>query len=160
MSPDHIATTNFYGGTKFAEGKMVRFVNRTVAKFDETEKEQLKKVIRAVSAEAALPYQAIDEANLQAVIEEGRALAADEIACTDCHQFRTPDPDATAPDLTGYGSKEWLTAFIKNPAHERFYGNKNDRMPAFGENERLDDQSISLIVDWLRRDWPHAQETQ
>ena len=154
MSPEHIATTNFYGGTKFAEGKMVRFVNRTVARFDDTEKEQLKKVIRAVSAEAALPCQAMEEAGLQAVIEEGRALAADEIACTDCHQFRKPDPDATAPDLTGYGSKEWLTEFITNPAHDRFYGNKNDRMPAFAENDRLDEKSISLVVDWLREDWP------
>ena len=85
------------------------------------------------------------------MIEEGRLLiASDEMRCTECHQFRKRDEEATAPDLTGYGSTEWLTAIIKNPAHERFYGSRNDRMPAFGEDNRLDDKSIAMIVTWLR----------
>ena len=64
--------------------------------------------------------------------------------CTECHQFRKRDEDATAPDLTGYGSREWLTAFVGNPAHERFYGKRNDRMPAF-TRPILDDHSIGLV---------------
>jgi hypothetical protein len=55
-------------------------------------------------------------------------------------------------------SREWLLAFIRNPAATQFYGERNDRMPAFAphDNERLnqlDDHSLGLIVDWLRGDW-------
>ena len=39
--------------------------------------------------------------------------------------------------------------FIRDPAHERFYGDRNDRMPRFGEEEILDEATIGLIVDWL-----------
>ena len=89
-----------------------------------------------------------------AVIAEGRTLLASEtMRCTECHQFRKPDEDATAPDLTGYGSREWLTGIITSPKHERFYGKRNDRMPAFGDDKMLDAQAIGLIADWLRGDW-------
>ena len=73
--------------------------------------------------------------------------------CTECHPFHKPDEDATAPDLTGFGSRDWLIDFISNPAHARFYGKRNDRMPAFGEDRVLDDHAIGLIADWLRGDW-------
>ncbi len=73
--------------------------------------------------------------------------------CTECHQFHKPDEDATAPDLTGYGSREWLLAFISNPAQTRFFGKRNDRMPAFAEDKILDLHAISLLTDWLRSDW-------
>ena len=57
------------------------------------------------------------------------------------------------PDLTGFGSRQWLTAFISNPKHESFYGAHNDRMPAFGADGRLTADEIGLIADWLRGDW-------
>jgi ubiquinol-cytochrome c reductase cytochrome b subunit len=75
------------------------------------------------------------------------------MACTDCHQFRQPDDTATAPDLTGYGSRAWLVEFLRNPKHTRFYGERNDRMPAFGADDVLDEKSIGLLADWLRGDW-------
>ena len=155
MDPEQIASSNFFGGTRFKEGKMVRFVKRTVANYNTEQKEQLAKVIAAVSAEAELPGQAEIDKRDAAMIEEGRRLLrTDDMRCTECHQFRVKDEDATAPDLTGYGSVEWLTAFIKNPAHERFYGRRNDRMPVYAEDDRLDDASIALIVQWLRDDDP------
>lgn len=158
LDPAHIGTSNFFGGTKFKDGKMVRFVNRDVAKYSAAQQEDLKKVLAAVSAEAQLPAQAQLDRQDAALIEEGRRLAInDTMRCTECHQFRKPDEDATAPDLTGYGSVEWTTAFIKNPAHERFYGRRNDRMPPFGEDNRLDDKSISMIVAWLRGETAPAE---
>ena len=151
LDPEHIVSSNYYGGTRFKDGKMVRFVKRTIGEFTPAQKEQLTKVVAAVSAEAQLPSQLAQDRQDRSLIEEGRLLvASDEMRCTECHQFRKPDEDATAPDLTGYGSTEWLTAMIKNPAHERFYGRRNDRMPAFGEDNRLDDISISMLVTWLR----------
>jgi ubiquinol-cytochrome c reductase cytochrome b subunit len=153
LDPEHIVTSNYYGGTRFKDGKMVRFVKRTIGGFDDEQKMRLEKVIAALSAEARLPHQAQLDRQDRTVIEEGRLLVdSDEMRCTECHQFRKRDEDATAPDLTGYGSAEWLTAIIKNPAHERFYGNRNDRMPAFGEDNRLDDASIAMLVTWLRRE--------
>ena len=76
--------------------------------------------------------------------------------CTDCHQFQAKDEDATAPDLTGYGSREWLVRFLNNPGHADFYGERNDRMPAFGEKQILSPEAIGLIADWLRGDWYEA----
>lgn len=151
LDPQYIASSNCFGGTKFSDGKMVRFVKRTIAGLTSEQKTDMQKVIAAVSAEAALPVQAELDKKDVALIEEGRALFASEtIRCSECHQFRKKDEDATAPDLTGYGSAEWLTEMIKNPAHERFYGKRNDRMPAFGSDGRLDDRSIRLVVAWLR----------
>jgi hypothetical protein len=40
--------------------------------------------------------------------------------------------------------------FISNPSSERFYGEQNDRMPAYLEEGILNQEQISLIVDWLR----------
>jgi ubiquinol-cytochrome c reductase cytochrome b subunit len=73
--------------------------------------------------------------------------------CTECHEFHKKDEEATAPDLTSYGSRDWLIDFISNPAHERFYNKRNDRMPAFGQDKVLDNHAIGLIADWLRGDW-------
>ena len=63
------------------------------------------------------------------------------------------DDDAAGPELSSYGSREWMIAFVSNPKHDRFYRGRNDRMPAFGEEKMLTDQEIGLVVDWLRGEW-------
>jgi ubiquinol-cytochrome c reductase cytochrome b subunit len=51
-----------------------------------------------------------------------------------------------------------MIEMIANPAAPRFYGKKNDRMPAFAaengdaEHNILSRRQIELIVDWLRED--------
>lgn len=148
LDPKRIVSTNYFGGTKFADGKMVRFVKRDAAEFPA---EQVTRMAAALSAEAALPSQREIDQRDRVMIEEGRVLLASENArCTECHQFRKKDEDATAPDLTGYGSRQWLIEFISNPAHDRFYGRRNDRMPAYKEESILDQRSIELLADWLR----------
>ena len=136
---------------------MVRFVKRDIAGFSPEENAQLQKVIAAVSAEAGLKGQrAMDQADA-AIIAEGRTLAAgDTMRCTECHQFRKTDEDASAPDLTGYGSREWLIGIINDPTHDRFYSKRNDRMPGFAKEQILDVHSIQLIADWLRGEWYEA----
>jgi ubiquinol-cytochrome c reductase cytochrome b subunit len=155
LDPARVATAHYFGGTRFAEGRMVRFVQRDVAGFNEWQQAALQKVIVAVSAEAALPAQAEADARDAALIAEGRELIRTrEMKCTSCHQFRVPDEDAVAPDLTGYGSRAWLVEFIRDPAHPRFYGKRNDRMPRFGAEALLSEQEVGLLADWLRGDWP------
>jgi ubiquinol-cytochrome c reductase cytochrome b subunit len=153
LDPDKIATTNYFGGTKFHDGKMVRFVKRDVAAYLPEQKSQLRKVIVAVSAEAELPAQAATDLQDATMIEAGRTVLREETKCTDCHQFHKTDEDASAPDLTGYGSRQWLIRFISNPDHADFYGKRNDRMLAFGKAEVLSAQAIGMVADWLRGDW-------
>jgi ubiquinol-cytochrome c reductase cytochrome b subunit len=158
LDPARVASTQYFGGTKFSGGKMAGFVKKSVAAFSAEEKKQLEDALAALSAEAGLPAQAALEKSEANRLEQGRALVRSEaMRCTECHAFRKPDEDATAPDLTSYGSRAWTVEFIKNPAHEKFYGKRNDRMPAFGP-DKLDERSLGLVVDWLRGDWPgHAK---
>lgn len=160
MDPEQITEPHYYGGTRFAErSQMVRFVQRDVADYDDEQRAMLAKVIKALSAEAALPAQAAIEATEAPLIAEGRELLNHEdMRCTECHKFHNDAEDAEAPNLTGYGSREWIVAFITNPTHERFYGDRNDRMPAFGDEQTLDEQQMGLLADWLRGDWPRAGE--
>jgi hypothetical protein len=44
--------------------------------------------------------------------------------------------------------------FIHDPAHDRFYGSRNDRMPSYGVKAELTPDQIAMIVDWLRGDAP------
>ena len=154
LDPAKVDSTNYFGGTKFKNGKMSQFVKKDVANFTSEQKTQLTKVIKAVSAEAQLPSQKELDAKDATEIEEGRKFAVGEaMRCTECHAFRKPDEDAIAPDLTGWGSRQWLMDFLHDPKHERFYGKRNDRMPAFGAQQILDAKEIGLIADWLRGDW-------
>ena len=44
-----------------------------------------------------------------------------------CHKFGEHGQLGLAPDLTGYGSYEWMMGFVSDPTHERFYRQENDR---------------------------------
>ena len=157
IDPAHIDTAQYFGNSKLREGKMVKFVKKDVANYSAEQKASLKKVIAALSAEAQLNSQRAADEHDAPIIAEGKTLLTSaDVRCTECHQFHKKDEDATGPDLSGYGSREWLIGFITNPAHERFYGKRNDRMPKFGEDKILDAQAIGLLADWLRGDWHEA----
>jgi len=159
MDPAQIETAKYFGGTVFVHPKpgerksrMVRLILEDVAAYGAEEKAQLEKIILALSAEAKLPAQREADARDAAVIEEGRKLLTGlALECTDCHRFHAIE-GGQAPDFTGYGSHEWLLEFTKNPAHGRFYGKRNDRMPAFGQNNRLTPGELDLLIRWLRGD--------
>ncbi len=154
LDPKQVDGPHYFGGTKFKDDKMVGFVKKDVAGFSAEQKAQLQQVIVALSAEAGLKSQRVLDAGDVAIIDQGKKLIGSAgVSCTDCHQFHVADADAVAPDLTGYGSREWLVAFITDPSHARFYGKDNDRMPAFGKDQRLSTQEIGLVADWLRGEW-------
>jgi ubiquinol-cytochrome c reductase cytochrome b subunit len=154
LDPKQVDGPHYFGGSKARSGEMVKFVKDDIAKFTPADQALLQKVIVALSGEAALPSQTAVDLRDTAIIDEGRRLIAGaDMGCTSCHQFHAPNDDSTAPDLTGYGSRAWLLAFISDPSHARFYGRRNDRMPAFGTEKLLTEQELSLVVDWLRREW-------
>ena len=158
LDPDRVATREYFGGTAFARGRMVRMVQRRVAGFDHGQQQELAKVVKALSAQAALPYQAAVDSADQSEIAEGEALIRSEsMGCTECHEFQGVVDVPRGPALTGYGSREWLLGIIGDPAHPAFYGERNDRMPAFARDGVLTPDEVGLLADWLRRDWYRAE---
>jgi ubiquinol-cytochrome c reductase cytochrome b subunit len=163
LDPKQVGGPRYFGSTKFKKGPMVQFVKEDAPSMEEAE---LRSVQYAISAEADLPGQrAADKAPADAAkIAAGRALLnARRAPCTDCHTFHGKGT-AQGPDLTGYGSRQWLVEFIGNPAHKRFYGKLNDRMAAYAgtpsdpASRILSDREIALLADWLRGEWYEPQE--
>ena len=129
---------------------MVDYILEDAPKFTEPVKKQLAAALIALSAEAALPAQREADAHDTVLIDEGRAaIIGPDVNCIDCHRFRE-EGGGKGPELTGWASREWTIELIKNPAHKRFYGRRNDRMPAYGERQELSDRQIEMITDWLR----------
>jgi len=159
LDPGQINGPNYFGDTKFKSGTMADFVEDSLGDLDDEDRKDLEKLVAALSAEAQLKSQRRQDADDAKIIAEGRELLADYFGCADCHKFHDEGKLGAAPDLTGYGSREWLVGIISNPAHKRFYGKKNDRMPAYAEfpddpaNNTLSARDIGLLADWLRGDW-------
>jgi ubiquinol-cytochrome c reductase cytochrome b subunit len=152
LEAGRITNHAYYGGTRFREGKMVKYVTTKLPKLHAGNPSALEAMVAAVSAEAGLPGQREKDAKDSALIEQGRTHVRETFACTDCHAFRKPDDEASAPELTGWGSREWILAITTDPGHARFYGKRNDRMPAFGKDGRLTAKESGLIADWIRGD--------
>ena len=161
LDPARIGTPHYYGGSKLKDGKMAKFVREDIASFNDEEKKLLEKTIAALSSEARLKSQRErDRADATLIAEGSKALVGDKMNCMECHKFHDSG-EGGGPNLTGYGSREWMMALVHNPSHSRFFGDRNDRMPAFGEEKQLSPQEIGLVVDWLRGEWyePGATET-
>ncbi len=170
LDPEKIAGPHYFGRTLLAEGEMVEWVKDyigDVSDLDESEKKtyakQVKAVAWALSAEAKLPYQRDIDQRDQAQISVGNKLAIEEFGCIDCHKMGDQGDLGTGPDLTSYGSHDWLLEFLKNPHAERFYYSKEnydevDRlMPAYAahaDDPKLSDHQLHLLTRWLRQDWP------
>ena len=154
LDPEQVDSPSYFGGTEHVRGRMVRFVTRGLTRLTPEEREDLRKVVYAVSAEAGLPYQSEVESREAALIEEGRELiASDAIDCVRCHTFGAFEGDDDVPHLTGWGSRAWMLGMLHDPSHPDYYGENNDRMPSFGVEETLTPREMGLVVDWLRRDW-------
>ena len=150
LNYDHYVSDKYFGGTKFKDGTMAR---KVLAKYTDEENKLLPDIARLLADEANLPYEKkLDEDKrdeLLALFYNDDLHFEDGRACIDCHDIDSED-EGSAPDLTGYGSREWLIAFIENPEDSRFYGKKNDRMPCYGRDEKLKPEEIETLVDWIR----------
>jgi ubiquinol-cytochrome c reductase cytochrome b subunit len=155
LDPEKIAGPDYYGNTKFATGVMVRYVEGTFAWLGEEEKTA---IIATLSAEARLSSERAQNAGDEKLIEKGRKLIVEQ-RCTRCHRFHEEGPQGSAPDLTGYGSQEWIMGIVMDPTHDSFYGARNDRMPAYLETpekpteNRLSADQLQLVADWLHGRW-------
>jgi len=154
LDPQRITTPEYFGSTEThssGEMGMVEFVKGDLQKW---KPEEVRSVVLALSAEAQLRSQAHIEQAKKKEIDQGIALLKDsDRGCAQCHKFHDAGDLGMAPDLTGYGTRQWLIDFISNPADERFYGDENERMPLFGKEQQLKPDEIGMIADYLRGDW-------
>jgi len=155
LDPAQVAGPAYFGNTAHKEGDMVSFVQGDLADADQWKKDDIEAVIVAMASEAGLADPGVQPA----MLERGRALVADGERCGGCHKLGDNGTDlGAAPDLTGWGSRDWLVGIITDPTHARFYGDANDRMPSFGKAAEgaapmLSPQQIGLLADWLRGEW-------
>jgi ubiquinol-cytochrome c reductase cytochrome b subunit len=162
LDADKFVSAHYFGKTKFADGDMARLLRDTFAGAEDVEKlrQQLTLAARALSAEAHLPSQASADGRDAQEIADGGELITGDLYCTDCHHYGDAGELGSAPDLSGYASREWLAGIIAHPQHERFYpDDRNDRMPAFARDPQRTEQNIltprelDLLVAWLRGEW-------
>ena len=151
FDPKELVGPTVWGGTAHKDGDMVSWIQNHVPSYTPAEKETLRQTLLALSAEAQLTSQHSLDLRDSALIDAGRVSLRDPKSCGECHTFH--DAGKGSPDLTGYGSREWLTAFIADPAHTRFFGDNNDRMPSFLTEKTLSPKEIGFIADWLRGEW-------
>jgi mono/diheme cytochrome c family protein len=160
LDPAKVGGDHYFGRTSHREGEMATFVTSDLAEPDAAKKEKIAQIIAALSAEAALPSQtdADKKATDDGTIAKGKTAMGEMFgtsACTDCHKLGEGS-GGSGPDLTGYGSRDWLARFIGDPSHESLYGRGNDRMPSFAaagpgtKKALLGKDEIDLIARWLR----------
>lgn len=161
LDPEKIKSDGYFGQTRHKDADMATFIGDNMKELDDEGKTKVQSIIAALSAEAALPSQADGDkqAKEDGTLEKGRKALADSFetsSCVDCHKFRDEGDTGSAPDLTGWASKEWLVRLITDPTHEAFYRDTNDRMPAFGKSgpgpkkALLTADQIDLLARWLR----------
>ncbi len=78
----------------------------------------------------------------------GRGAALFDDECSGCHDI---EGDASVgPHMQGYGGMAWLTEMIRDPTHERYYGELGDKMPKYNHLSGSDMQSLAAWLMQLR----------
>jgi quinol-cytochrome oxidoreductase complex cytochrome b subunit/mono/diheme cytochrome c family protein len=153
--------SDYFGNTNHKFGRMATWVKQHAEMLKGAEGDA---IAAALSAQAQLRSQAEADAKDTVLIEKGVGLIQQH--CTSCHRFGEQGQLGLAPDLTGYGSYEWMMGLVSDPTSERFYRRENDRMPSFAkdlahpENNNVSIRDLSLIVDWLRGQYYLAGDAQ
>ena len=144
------SSERFFGQTRHRDGTMVQWARKNIPLMTERE-------IDAVSAfvihQPGDPESAAADPELMAlgarVFSSGNSEGAQ--GCVLCHQLDHPEVSGAGmslgPDLTEYGSREWLSGIIMDSSQPRFYGNQNSGMPKFAH--RLRSQELQLLTDWI-----------
>jgi ubiquinol-cytochrome c reductase cytochrome b subunit len=155
LDAEQVAGPAYFGNTAHKDGDMVSFVRDDLVDEATWPKADIDAVVAAMATEAGRPVPP----ELAGLVDRGRELVAADDRCGACHSFRDNGTEqGSAPDITGWGSREWLVGIITDPTHVRFYGDSNDRMPSFGTAAEgalppLTSAQIGLIADWMRGEW-------
>lgn len=151
LDADTILTHKYWGGTAHTEGDMVYWLADHIPESDE-ERVTRGHVVLALSSQAQLASQAaLDQRDSDKIAAGIAFMRNTSSGCAECHKFQ--DVGTDSPELTGWGSRQWMIDFVHDPSHPRFFGRDNDRMPSYGPEKSLSDREIEMVVDWIREEW-------
>lgn len=141
------------------------------------------KLIADLLVEQSKPRE--DRKNHDLILKGQDAFDDADNKCSTCHRIEKKDPktnkwatdgDPTAPDLSNYGSAEWIRGMIMRPGHESRYAHRNlmpsfrnmdgpgteVHMQEFRESDKLtkdnmiqqlSDVEREMIIRWMLRDY-------
>lgn len=140
----------FFGRTGHKNGAMAKWAKRNLHLLSEEELDAVSAFLAAQSKRDPAPGDPELLMRGAEVFSLGSFDGAQP--CADCHKLDHPDFGASgtmmpAPNLTAYGSKEWLHGIVTDPGQADFYGPRNDRMPKF--SERLTPAKLNLLIEWM-----------
>ena len=152
-------------GNRFLSGEMAEWSKANADKLKKPENAEAAKALAEflVAQSERTDFAPFDEALVAKGKElfKGGALPVGSFtaSCADCHALKiagnveafAEGAGAGYPTLTGYAGKTWLKDFIRNPAHDSFYGADHNLMPVFATT--LSESELSLLVDWLVGDY-------
>lgn len=158
-------TAPYFGNTAHRDGRMFQWVQKHLGGAKpKIPAKDVEDIVAALSAQAELRSQA--EADKQDSMRIAHGVGLIKQNCTGCHRFGDAGELGVAPDLTGYGSYEWMMGLVSDPTHARFYRRENDRMPSFAKDldnpasHSVSVRELSLIVDWIRGQYYQPEDKQ
>jgi ubiquinol-cytochrome c reductase cytochrome b subunit len=126
---------------------------------DQANQADIAAMVEFLVAQSGRADLAIDQALAgrgQELIASGELAAGTITTCDNCHasiggEFTAGAQNGGTPELNGFGSQAWLTAFLADPGHEQFFGDRN-AMPSFAD--KMSDAERNLLVRFLTGDYP------
>jgi ubiquinol-cytochrome c reductase cytochrome b subunit len=168
LDAGQVAAPDYFGNTALRDGRMAQWVKKHLADSESDKglsENDRSAIVAALSAQAKLRSQAETEQKTEEQEKIASGVALIESTCTGyCHKFGDAGQWGLAPDLTGYGSYQWMLGMISDPTHARYYRAENDRMPSFAKNldkpatNTVSTGELSLIVDWIRGDYYEPED--
>lgn len=128
--------------------------------FKQMKNDEVDAVVEFLAAQADRSDVSPPDAGLVAkgrkLFEEGGDNGDRWQACSACHDMSikgdkiTSEGMAAAPDLTGYGSEEWMRRFLNEPDSKENYGKRNC-MPSF--KSRMTPEEHNILLHWMQHRW-------
>ena len=93
----------------------------------------------------------------RSLADKGKELFDGDWGCTNCHEAEWDSEGGGAPTLAKRGTVEMLAEFIGNPAHDRWFGDKNEMDTFYDKYNLAERTQVAEYLVWLRTAQPPAK---